>query len=141
MIKIKGLILIIISFLMVNIILFITLCFNIQAIGVALLVIWIGFFLSAALTFIKININIDGSLTFETILRKKTFPFQVFAKADVKIMRTVVIKFYDKMLSVALTSRTKDGILKIILLSEEISKNEKDFLFGKINRILVGIFN
>ena len=131
MIKKKRIILLFLLLLIIIFIVLISFIFTIPAIGLGLLVLYL-IYIWHAFTFKKIIIN-DDSLTFDAIVRKQTYSFEVFKNAALFIMRGAVISINKRRFSVYVNPNTKNGLIKIISLTTEINNIEKTILINKIN--------
>jgi hypothetical protein len=127
-IKSKGVLLLAISFLAGVLITFIVFIFFDFYPIVVLPLFWV-FFAYNTFYYNKIIINNDG-LTFDALCRQKTFPFEVFRNANIILMSGATIYTKDCVIGVYFTLKTKDGLIKIVTLSETITEKEK--LINKI---------
>ena len=127
MIKPKGVVLLISSFIVVIIIIFtVLLVFN-NGVVVVLLVLWPAFpFLIFGYDKIVIN---EDSITFDSFGRQRMLDFSEFKNINIVFGGGVVICSDNFNIQVELNSKTKEGLKKIVMLSEKIDNkielNEK----------------
>jgi hypothetical protein len=129
-IKKRGLCIFIISFIVTIIIVFIAIAFFKFYTIVALPLWWLAL-AQYIFRYKKIMIN-SNSLTFDALARQKTLPFEVFKNADLCIMSGAAIYITGCVIRTSVNPKTKDGLIKIVTLSDKIV--EKDKLIGKIER-------
>lgn len=89
-------------------------------------------FTSYAFSYSKILITHD-SLIFIAIGKTRELPFVVFKNARLDITRTASIFISNRCYSVLINHNTKDGLKKIVLLSEKIVN--KTELLDRIERL------
>lgn len=89
-------------------------------------------FFSYAFTYKKISLKND-SIEFLAILRNDIVPFENFNDATLEILRMALIRTRNGNYSVLINGKTKDGLIKIITLSEKIIN--KANLIERIERL------
>jgi len=130
-IKKRGLCIFIISFIVTIMIVFIAIAFFKFYTIVVLPLLWLAAFVDKIINYDKIIIN-SGSITFDGKLKQKTLPFEIFKNADLFIGRGVMVIVPGHIITSYIHPETKDGLIKIVTLSDKIV--EKDKLIGKIER-------
>ena len=120
MLKKRQIVLLFISFFVLILFVSITFIFEIHGIGIGSCVLWVGFFWDA-FSFKKIILE-NNSLTFDAFARKETYLFSDFVNANLEIITTAGVYIKGKVIFVYINLKTKDGLIKIIQLSEKISQ-------------------
>jgi hypothetical protein len=132
MIKKRALILILLAYVLILFFMYLGFYFRfIAPLGWGGLV-FLTFFTLYVFSYRKILITHD-SFVFEAIGKARELPFEVFKNAWLDIERTAMISVPGRRYSVLINHNTKDGLIKIVLLSEKII--HKTELINRIERL------
>jgi hypothetical protein len=132
MIKKRVLLLILAAYLLILFFVYLGFRFKfIAPLGWSALV-FITVFTLYAFSYRKIIIT-DDSLIFDAIGKTRKLPFESFKNARLEITRTAMIFLEKKYYSVLINHNTKDGLIKIVLLSEMIVN--KTELTGRLEEL------
>ena len=134
MIKPLRLVLLIAAFFLVVFFLLVAIYFKVFAIGFVLFLAWI-YFVFYTFCYNQIIIN-DDSLKFRAVVREKVISFDNLKNANNFNLGTgFYFSVNGKISIIPISSKTKDGLIKIISLSEKISEKEREDFISKINKI------
>jgi len=127
-------VLLIAAFFLVVFFLLVAIYFKVFAIGFVLFLAWI-YFVFYTFCYNQIIIN-DDSLKFRAVVREKVISFDNLKNANNFNLGTgFYFSVNGKISIIPISSKTKDGLIKIISLSEKISEKEREDFISKINKI------